>query len=82
METAHKMEADANAAFDFLLGLGYQKNNVIVIGRSIGTGLAFAVAVSRQPGALISVSSFMSIDYEIKQITGGMVEGWTGFFDN
>lgn len=82
MDTVHKMEADANSAFDFLIRLGYQNRNIIVVGRSIGTGVAFSLAVNRNPGALVSVSSFMSIDYEIKKLTGGMVEGWTGFFNS
>jgi hypothetical protein len=48
-------------------GLGYDEDDVILYGRSIGTGPASMLASMFNPGALIIVSPYVSIAYLIRE---------------
>lgn len=82
MSAPDKMEEDAVYGFDYLVSLGFDSKNIVIIGRSIGVGVAFSLAAKRKAGALITVSSFTSIDTEIQKLTRGSIPGWTKIFDN
>ncbi len=41
--------------------LGFKEENIIVMGRSIGTGVALELMQKVKPGALVLVSAFTSI---------------------
>ena len=52
---------DALAAYQFLIQSGYQPNQIIVYGRSLGTGIAMQLAVTQKTGALILESPYCSL---------------------
>lgn len=53
---------DALYVYDYLnLVLGFDEKNIIIYGRSMGSGPATHVASLRNPGALLLMSSFKSI---------------------
>ncbi|MFH1434608.1 MAG: alpha/beta hydrolase [Pseudomonadota bacterium] len=52
---------DAEASFDKLTSLGYEKDGIVVYGRSLGTGVAFDLAGQRKAGALVLESPFTSM---------------------
>lgn len=52
---------DGEAAFDFLRTKGFQPENIIVYGRSIGSGIAVHVAANRNCKGLILESPFSSL---------------------
>src|ERR1041385_1677675 len=49
---------DAEAAYDWLLGRGFQGSNIIAYGESLGGGIATELAVRRPLGGLIFDSTF------------------------
>jgi fermentation-respiration switch protein FrsA (DUF1100 family) len=49
---------DGQAAYDFLVQRGFRKENIILYGRSIGTGIAVDVASKNKSKALILESPF------------------------
>ncbi len=52
---------DGHAALKFLQQQGYAPQNIILYGRSIGSGIATQLAVSKQAGGLILESPYCSI---------------------
>jgi fermentation-respiration switch protein FrsA (DUF1100 family) len=52
---------DAEASYNELLSAGYKENQIIIYGRSIGTGVAMECAVRKKPRALILESPFTSL---------------------
>lgn len=54
------LKRDAEAAFRALLGLGTPPERVVIVGRSLGTAVATALAAEHPPAALILVSPFTS----------------------
>lgn len=52
---------DAEAAFDFLLEKGFDVKNIIVYGRSIGTGVAVEIATRKKCKGLILEAPFSSL---------------------
>jgi uncharacterized protein len=52
---------DADAAYKYLLQNGYQPNQIIVYGRSIGTGIAVQLALTQKIKALILESPYTSL---------------------
>ena len=52
--------ADGEAALDALSKLGYRQAEVVLAGRSLGTGVAAELAIRRPPGVLLLISPFTS----------------------
>lgn len=52
---------DAEAAYDWLHERGYAPNNILVVGESLGGGVASELALRREVGGLVLLSSFTSI---------------------
>lgn len=62
---------DAEIVFDFLTAeVGINAENIIVFGRSIGSGPATHLAANRKPGALILMSPYTSIKAVVRDIAG------------
>jgi len=65
---------DAEIVFDFLTQeVGINPQNIIIFGRSIGSGPATHLAAHRNPGALILMSPYTSIKSVVKDIAGQLV---------
>lgn len=77
------IENDALLVFDYFTNsIGINEKDIVVCGRSIGSGPAVHLASNRNPGALILISPFKSI-----QETAGTILGLFSFivknrFDN
>jgi len=52
---------DAEAAYDWLIERGYAPENLLVLGESLGGGVASELALRRQIGGLVLLSSFTSV---------------------
>lgn len=52
--------------------VGYEEKNIILLGRSIGSGPASYLASIRKPGALVMMSSFLSLKSVVKDHVGGL----------
>ena len=62
---------DAEAVYDYLtLKLNVKPKNILVFGRSIGTGPATYLASQKDLGALILMSAFTSIRAAVKDFAG------------
>ena len=66
------MRKDAEIVFDFSLELGFKAQDIIITGRSIGTGPASHLASVRTGSGLILVSAYLSI----KEIVSSKVGSW------
>ena len=63
--------ADAEAVFDYLtIELNIDPKNIILFGRSIGTGPATYLASKREVGALALMSAFTSIRGVVRDLAG------------
>ena len=59
---ANRITEDALNVYDYLTEvLGWRQSNIIVFGRSIGSGFATYLAAKRSPGMLILISAFTSL---------------------
>ena len=72
--TEELLEADAMALFDEVRRL-HPQAPITVIGRSLGTGVASAVAAARQPAKLVLVTPFDSILNTVRGIYGWLPVG-------
>ncbi|MFK8011666.1 MAG: alpha/beta hydrolase [Marinicellaceae bacterium] len=59
--TEQNVYKDAQLLFDNALSLGYKENQIIIVGRSIGTGAATELAVNNKSQALVLISPFVSV---------------------
>lgn len=50
--------------------LGFKQQNIIVMGRSIGTGVALELMRKITPGALVLISPFSSIKSLAREVAG------------
>lgn len=41
--------------------MGFKQQNIIIMGRSIGTGIALELLQKTNPGALVLISPFVSV---------------------
>jgi len=65
---------DAEIVYDFLTNeVGLNPQNIIIFGRSIGSGPATHLAANRKPGALILMSPYTSIKAAVAGIAGNLV---------
>lgn len=66
--TADAISADAFNVYDYInKKMGWEEENIVLFGRSIGTAFATQVAAARNPGMLILMSGFTSIKDVVKQ---------------
>ncbi len=67
------IQEDAVSVYDYLVEkVGYKEKNILVLGRSIGSGPASFLASIRNPGALIMMSSFLSLKSLVKDHIGSL----------
>jgi alpha-beta hydrolase superfamily lysophospholipase len=52
---------DAQAAYDWLIGKGFKPEHIIMLGESLGGGIASWVAVENKVGALVLQSTYTSV---------------------
>lgn len=52
---------DAKAGYDWLIGKGFKPENIIVVGESLGGGIASWVAATHKVGGLVLQSSYTSV---------------------
>ena len=70
-KSAKIIEEDALTVFDFFVKeLGVNEKDIILCGRSIGSGPAVYCSANRNPGALILISPFKSIRETANSILG------------
>lgn len=65
---------DAECVYDFVIGLGFKPENIIVFGRSIGSGPATYLARNRKICCLMLMSPYTSIKQAAKNIAGKLGE--------
>ena len=69
--SADRIIEDGINVYDYLTTkLGCKEENIIVFGRSIGTGPAIHIAAFKNPGALVSMSGYTSIKTVVRQLFG------------
>lgn len=62
---------DSNTVFDYIVEqLNWRSKDIILFGRSLGTGPATELAASKEPGALLLMSAYTSIRGVVKNISG------------
>ena len=66
---------DAETIYQYLTEtLKIKSHNIIIFGRSIGTGPATWLAANKNPGLLILMSAFTSIRKVVKHIAGSFAQ--------
>ena len=72
--TAKQVIEDSVSIFDYLTEvLKVNPRNIIVFGRSIGSGPATWLAAKRKPGVLLLMSAYTSIRAVVKSIAGSLL---------
>ena len=62
---------DANHVYQYAVQkLGFSEENIIVVGRSIGTGVALELLQKVKPGALALISPFASVKSLAREFAG------------
>jgi len=62
---------DAELVYHYVTSkMGFQEQNIIVMGRSIGTGIALELMKKVKPGALVLISPFLSVKSLAKEFVG------------
>jgi alpha-beta hydrolase superfamily lysophospholipase len=56
------MFRDATLFFDHLVDLGYAENDIVIFGRSIGTGVSLELASRKNPRAVVLYSAYFSME--------------------
>jgi len=65
------IKVDSQVVFNFIVNkLGFKEENIIVVGRSIGTGIALELLQKAKPGALALISPFASIKSLAREFAG------------
>jgi hypothetical protein len=71
--TAEKIESDAEYVYNYLLvKLGYEEKNIIVFGRSIGSGPATYLGSKMRPACLVLMSPFTSLKNAVRDYLGSL----------
>lgn len=68
--SAESILADAECVYSFIISLGIDPSNIIVFGRSIGSGPATYIARKRKIGCLMLMSAYTSIKDVAKHLAG------------
>mmetsp|Transcript_22799 Transcript_22799/g.23745 ORF Transcript_22799/g.23745 Transcript_22799/m.23745 type:complete len:301 (+) Transcript_22799:2-904(+) len=69
-KSSETIENDAIIVFDYLVKMGINEKDIIICGRSIGSGPSIYLSSNRKPGGLILISPFKSIQEVVKSIVG------------
>lgn len=73
--SSEKIQQDALAIYDYLQkSLKWSENNILLLGRSLGSGPATYVAARRNPGGLIMISPYTSIRKVVKDVAGSWLQ--------
>lgn len=65
------IKEDSAYVYNHVVGrLGFKQQDVIVMGRSIGTGVALELMGKASPGALVLISPFASIKSLAREVAG------------
>lgn len=73
--SADQIQFDVEHVFNFITKeLGWQQKDIILFGRSIGTGPACLLGAKMQPGALLLMSAYTSIRAVVKSVAGRMAQ--------
>lgn len=64
------IQQDALIVYDYLISQGIDEKDIVICGRSIGSGPSIFLASNRKPGGLILISPFKSIQEVVKSIIG------------
>lgn len=60
--TSEIIKEDSQYVYNYaIFKMGFKQQNIIVMGRSIGTGIALELMQKINPGALVLISPFVSI---------------------
>jgi len=70
------LNADAAAALAFLRGQAIADTDIVVIGNSIGSGPATALAAGHDLGGLVLVSGYTSLPAVVRDVARGLPIGW------
>jgi hypothetical protein len=74
-KSAKIIEEDSLLVFDYFVNeLKVSPDDIVVCGRSIGSGAAVFLAANRNPGACILLSPFKSIRETVGAICGGFIK--------
>ena len=66
---------DTEYVYQYMVNkLGFKENHIILLGRSIGTGVALQLAQNTSPGAIALISPFASIKALAKEFAGFLGE--------
>lgn len=69
--TAKNILEDANTVYDYIVHTcGWKQKDIMLFGRSLGTGPATELAANKEPGALLLMSAYTSIRGVVKNISG------------
>jgi pimeloyl-ACP methyl ester carboxylesterase len=72
---ASNITNDSVCVFDFLTDvLGINPRNIIVFGRSIGSGPATYLAAYKHPGALLLISAYTNIRAVVRSVAGRLAQ--------
>ena len=70
-KSSDTIEKDSVILFDYFVNvLGVNPKDIIVCGRSIGSGPACYLAANRKPGAVILIAPFKSMKETVKNLVG------------
>lgn len=69
-KSSKAIEQDSLVVYDFLVQSGIDEKDIIICGRSIGSGPSIYLCANRTPGGLILISPFKSIQEVVKSIIG------------
>lgn len=81
---SEQIKEDALIVYDFLhYRVGYQGKNIIIMGRSIGSGPSTYLATNRKAGLLTLISPFTSIKRMVNEFGGSLATNFIkNHFDN
>jgi fermentation-respiration switch protein FrsA (DUF1100 family) len=69
-KNSETIQQDALIVYDYLISQGIDEKDIVICGRSIGSGPSIYLASNRKPGGLILISPFKSIQEVVKSIIG------------
>jgi fermentation-respiration switch protein FrsA (DUF1100 family) len=73
--SASAITTDATCVFDFVTDvLGVNSRDIILFGRSIGSGPATYLAANKQPGVLLLMSAYTNIRAVVRTIAGRLAQ--------
>lgn len=72
--TEERIYEDSYNVFSFLLSTGIEASDIIIFGRSIGSGPACYLAANIRPAALLLMSAYTSIKAAVRFIAGSLAQ--------